>query len=1321
MDKYEYKIRADEIKELLAQENYVQAAEIADTIDWRRVKSVMMLCMISDLYKFNRRYEDAKNILLLAYERRPGGRTICYSLCEMCIKTEDFLQAVNYYKEYVQAAPKDPGRYILQYKLYEAQDVGLEERIGVLEELKKRDYREKWAYELAYLYHRVGLATRCVEECDELILWFGEGKYVVKAMELKMLHEPLTPMQQQKYDHRFDEPIQEEMSEDEQWLEESQGQEAEQWNVANQFQGAELGGVYGSALEGNQWGGSGSTQAEDRWEAYGKEKEGQWDADSQAQEEGQWGVNSGAQEEGQWEAYGRTQEESQWDIYGQTQGNDQWSGEGLIQRQEPWENGAGVQDAGQWEAMEQSGEDESWNQSGGQIENERQWEGYGQDIESGVDGSISDNRNGEDSKEPEDDLDIQVKTMDVSQYNTINLQAELAAGLQEILGAEEAAKAKDMESSSKYEECQEADTETNAKYEECREADTETNAKYEECREADTETNAKYEECREADMETSAKYEECREADMETNAKYEYEECQEADMETNVKYEYEECQEADMETNVKYEELQEADTETPAMEDAAAEGTIATEIFMEEEIEGQRAGETEPWLEDGQYADQAPSCEGYEQAAELFVTEELADAGVHMEAMEASNAAGDMETMGESDTGPHMETSHEADGASYTGGYTEVEAISEVGGYDEGSSVSNIGGQVEENRMPAYAPEQDLVRDDTAELVLAQMRLESLGLLQSQSQPLRQEPNEPTAKEQDSEPPREEDRQSDIMMPESAMIEKQITGQMKIEDILAEWEQTKKDNQEKYKEEIRQDVLRQTGPMFTEFEASVRDSLLAQLEKDNQGAGALEEIDLDQNESGKTDKMISMEEIRRRTAGTSKRNGNVGKTGNGFMSGSGDVGENQDTIEGTQIRGRQAKAEEIRERRLETEESIERREAQTDHMGEPRTAVEEAGMRRADITEGETRGQSHEEKEELGGQTHDQAPQTRISAAEDQTEEYTQHSTEIDETGKEQDEGGLWVESMEDYYGSEAHKRAEAAAVSAEGDKGAEEKSVSVQSAKTAGKRSREAAVEDKGASTEREKVKIRGLTREEKELYAPFIQSRTAREKLVQAIDNISMAAYTGNIVITGEEGMDTMTFAKNMIREVQMTDSNFSGKVAKISGESLNEREINETLWHLNNGALIIYHASGMDTRTASSLHKALQQESLGIIVVLEDTKKAIQKMFLGTPELYHDFTARMDLEALSNDTLVAFGKRYAREKEYSIDNMGVLALHTRIEELQTIDHVVTVVEVKKIVDAAIRHACRKTPGHFFDILFARRYDAEDMIILTEKDFAY
>ena len=208
LDKYEYRIRAEEINALIEKKQFVEAVKIADTIDWSRVKSVMMLCKVSELYKYVRRFEDAKEILLLAYDRQPGGRKVVYSLCELCIKLEETVQAVEYYKEFVQVAPTDTRRFILQYRLYEAQDVSLEERIAVLEDYKKRDYREKWAYELAYLYHRIGLATRCVEECDELILWFGEGKYVNMAMELKMLHAPLSASQQERYDRRFmkDEP-----------------------------------------------------------------------------------------------------------------------------------------------------------------------------------------------------------------------------------------------------------------------------------------------------------------------------------------------------------------------------------------------------------------------------------------------------------------------------------------------------------------------------------------------------------------------------------------------------------------------------------------------------------------------------------------------------------------------------------------------------------------------------------------------------------------------------------------------------------------------------------------------------------------------------------------------------------------------------------------------------------------------------------------------------------------------------------------------------------------------------------------------------------
>ena len=204
MDKAEYRIATEHIKKLIAKGEYAEASRIADTIDWSRVKSVMMLCTVSDLYKINRRYEDAKEILYMAYERNPESRTILYSLCDLSIKLEEFVAAIEYYKSFVEVAPRDTGRYVLQYRLYQAQEVGLEERIEVLEQLKNEEYTEKWAYELAYLYHRMGFATKCVEECDELILWFGTGRYVYKAMELKMLHEPLTPSQQRTYNSRFD-------------------------------------------------------------------------------------------------------------------------------------------------------------------------------------------------------------------------------------------------------------------------------------------------------------------------------------------------------------------------------------------------------------------------------------------------------------------------------------------------------------------------------------------------------------------------------------------------------------------------------------------------------------------------------------------------------------------------------------------------------------------------------------------------------------------------------------------------------------------------------------------------------------------------------------------------------------------------------------------------------------------------------------------------------------------------------------------------------------------------------------------------------------
>lgn len=987
MDKSEYKLRAEEIKDLISRGEYAQAAEIADTIDWRRVKSVMMLCTISDLYKINRRYEDARDMLLLAYERRPGGRTICYSLCELSIKMEEYVQAIEYYKEFVQVAQKDPGRYILQYKLYEAQDVSLEERIAVLEELKKRDYREKWAYELAYLYHRVGLAARCVEECDELILWFGEGKYVIKAMELKMLHQPLTPEQQEKYDHRFDAPGTQQYS---------QNYAQDPGYGQNETYDPNQGYVQDGSYDPNQ----------------GYAQGGSYDPNQGYAQDGSYDPNQGYVQDGGYEPnQGYVQEETYEQVTGDTRVYEP------VQPVQPQQ--APAQPA-------------------------------------------------------EDDFDIHVKTMDVGQYNTINLQAELAAGLREVLSEDHAKETSDSITRSIV-------------------------APMIDPGDSDTE---------------SLDYPEI--ADV---------------------------SEDDLEP------------ETEQME--------SSEVFF---------GET------GEIGDlsQVPQVETEEILPEEPVVARRTDVVPEL---------------------------------------SEVQKTPEV---------------------------QEIVKEPEAQKVPEASRTQEIHEVTASAPAAPVAPVTPAAP---VEPPKEladvlaqeSDGQISLVMPEAESIEKQITGQMNIEDILAEWERKKKENLEKREEEVRQHVLQQTGAMFTEFEQAVRDGLLEKLEKEK----AADTADTVAEDTTDTDEVEELEEITEEPA-------------------------TEEPVEELTEAAPAEEAEQEPVEELPEEDTVE--ELAEEPAYEPEAEeFEEPAEPEAEIYEQEEI--VDEEQAEPEGAMDDEPVEEPTAEAVESVDEETARE-EIELTAEETPEAG------------EAPEQPERPAV-------------------------------------ERDKAKVRALTREERELYAPFIQSRSAREQLVKAIDNISLAAYTGNVIITGEEGMDTLSLAKNMVREIQATDSNFSGKVAKISGHALNKKDTADTLSKLKNGALIICKASEMNDATANVLHKALQQESQGIVIILEDTKRDIDKFLEKHEKLRECFTARMDVEALSNNTLVAFGKQYAREMEYSIDELGELALHTRIEDMQTIDHVVTVVDVKQIVDEAIAHANKKTLKHFFDVLFAKRYDDEDMIILTEKDF--
>jgi len=912
LDKYEYKVRADEIKSLIAEGDYAEAVKIADTIDWRRVKSVMMLCTISDLYKINRRYEDSRNILLLAYEKHTGGRLIVYSLCELSIKLEEFVQAIEYYKEFVRLAPKDTGRYILQYKLYEAQEVSLEERIAVLEEFKKKDYREKWAYELAYLYHRVGLESKCVEECDEMFLWFGDGRYVLKALELKQLHQPLTEDQQNKYE-----------------------------------QMRQSGGVI----------------------------ESDYVAESNAIKE---------------EANSVTEDEED----------------------------------GEYSLQENLMTDPT------------------QEIP---------------SKEIEE---FQVKTVDVSQYNTINLQKELAESMKEFLEGNSA---------------------------------------------------------------------------------------------QEIPEEAVENEEDEMDLTQMF---------SPVSENMSMTEEIAEEVLRVEESEEEN---DEP----------------------VYVSQDTDDMQM---------IAGE------------LPVSQEV----FFGNTSEVD-INEV--------VSEL---AEKDAM-----EKQEQKPFTISMASPDPAISNTGVIKTFHKP----------SGYDDMLSQEYDGQISLVVPEEEKIEKQITGQLSIDDVLSEWERIKKENERKRMEEIKQRVQKQTNTLFADFDESTKTGLLEELEK----------------------AMISaaMEEEKKR------------------------IEEGRPRI--IKVADIEKEAEEITEAdEVEELEEIDDTQASAvmDEVSEAFAQDEEEFVEDFEEFEDEPEEELDEELDE-----------------EDDSEEA------MDDFEEEEDEEEASEETEED--NDEADEPAEV-----EESEEASEEDVA------------EVKVEDAEENTDSadtDKHQNREMSKSEREQFAPFIHQKKTRRQIVEAIDNISMASYTGNVIITGEEGTGTTALAKLLVKEVQLSDNNFSGKVAKISASTMNKKDVGTTLDKLEDGALIIENAASMKKETVQNLIKELDQENKGLIVLLTDSKQKTDEFLSKHEELLSLFNLRVDVEALDDQTLVKYAKKYALEQEYAIDELGILALHTRVAEMQTSDHEVTLAEIEEIVDEAIYFADKKTPKHFFDVLFGKRYDEEDMIILREKDFMH
>lgn len=941
MDKFEYKVKLEEINSLIREKSYADAVDVADTIDWNNVKNVRTLCRISDLYKANHLFSESMEVLLLAYKRQKT-RPIVRSLCELSIELGDLISAIEYFKEFASLAPNDPGKYILQYKIYKAQKVSLEEQIGVLEELKEQGYMKdmaKWAYELAELYHRVGQGDKCVEECNEIILWFVDGKYVIKAYELKALHQPLNEQETYKY--------------------------------------------------------------------------------------------------------------------------------------------------------------ELLRQAGGELN---------------IQYSLREDEKPENASSDE----LKIKNVDVSPYNTQNLQAVVAEGLQDII-------------------------------------DSKT-----------TQFNK-------------------------GQAPLTYEEAVALDEQA-----INDAKEAEL-------RAQGAPTVAPADANKGDENLLVTQVIdpiINEEPVGQELLE-EPLKDEGDNASEDTEKDKKEQA---------------------SQGMGNIREITFSDAN--------------TDGFSPIAAGVEAADIENASVINPVSGAPVESKE---APSAESSTQQSTSKKGAFDSINSTGVIEKFHK----------GTNMDEVLSQGYDGQISLVVPEEQPKEKQITGQISISDVMGEWERKKREAEEKRVAEVKARIKKETKTLLADFDESTKSGLLEQIEDAMINAAIKEE------KAGlpKEIKVSDIDSLNREELSKPKQ-------------------EHSDT-------------EELIKKALDEDIKENKAEGSDDEISEITEAPEDI------------EGNTDEGVEELT-EIEENAEDINISDTD----------TEADE-GEEVSPDEEKPEDIEEEPISKKPKKPSKFNT----------KKINSEEVRNIAKAS---AVEASDDDTDGEK-KTRELTDSEKEQFAAFIHHRSTRKQLAETLDNVSLAAYTGNVLVSGEEETEVTAFSKLLIKEIQQSDNNFTGKVAKVSGDNLNRKDIAQTVKTVANGALIISEAEKLKAKTVDSLISELQSNELGIVIILEGHSDTMDKLSENIKGFGDTFNLRVDLKAFDDKTLVEYAKTYAYDQEYTIDDFGVLALHTRIADMQTAEHEVTLSEIEEIIDEAIYYADKKTPAHFFDVLFGKRYDEEDMIVLREKDFMH
>ena len=1045
MDKYEYNQKTEQMLELMEEGSYRKAAEIADTIDWKRVRNAAMLTNVSDIYEQNKEYEKSYNVLNLAYHRAEGSRKIISKLCTLAVKTGNVNEALEYYDDFMQIAPKDPNQYILKYQILRAQRAPIEQQIEALEEYKKSEYIEEWAYELAKLYQEAGMTAECLEECDDLILWFSEGKYVYKAMELKMQYKPLTPSQQEKYDKRF----------------EKFSAETEEMPDIAAYMG----------------------QDEDEEENENEEK------------------NSSIEL------------------------TDQQEGESLQEKAEDSE-----------EHTEEADDSESVRTE----ENIPAPEGNTED-------KIEENTTGQSEDSKSVKTDIKKKKIG----NTMPLDV----ALRQLLHPEKKVETENVDEEPPLDDLEQAIDEIESV----------------------------------ADADMVKQLAEKKKAKRIASSAGEMMEI------------------------------------IPDDDDDQIDGQMNLEDILNE-----WEGEAESLTEDTEPDDLLEIDDGeelsdldFEAVEEIEEEAELPEADAEEIEEEAELPEADAEEIEggedllEADAGESIiEETAESDIEEET-----EDNLSEPEGESEGETMED---QKTKKTEPILPPDIQRMIDEIEGVIPPQEEEEKAPVRRTLKR--KEEPRENMGKVADSLRMDDED-------------------DLDVEDYL--------DSEEAFDDEFEEDYLDEEPEELTDEEDYF----------DEESEDLADEEDYFDEESE-------------------------------------DLTDEEDYLD--------EEPEELTDEEDYFDEESEDLADEEDYFDEEAE----------DLADEEDYFDEEEEdlpdKEDLFGEPIDEA-----IGFEDEFRINPEHSSETDDREIPDDDD----DNMDILSSTKPLSRKETAKLIATGktaplplDEISDALSMTDTGFIVHGRYDLEM---QSGIGTRA------GLTDEQKKLFSYFVPVRGMSEQLVDVLEqdknctNRQGTSRTGNLLIVGNKGNGKTVLAVDVVKAIQKQRNIRQGKVAIVTGDSLNKKKIGDIFEKLYGGALIIEKAGKMNEKTVARLNKAMEKDTGELLIVLEEQRKPIDRLLSSNREFRRKFTSRLEVPIFINDELVTFGQTYAQENGYRIDEMGILALYSRIDSLQREDHAVTVAEVKEIMDEAIQHSQKASAKKLVRRVFGKNTDDSDRILLSEKDF--